>query len=568
MRKRGARDGISLVPAGIGVLACIATLSAIAWRMRRGLDWTDEAFYVSLPVRFIQGDRPFADEYNVAENAGLFLWPFLKVYSLFAGWEGVFLFGRVLFVAFLVAVAASVFAFARRCRLPVGGALVASAPALGCIPYGLPGLSYNTLGVGFLTIGTFVAARALVEPGERVPIYRDRLFWAGVALGSSTLAYPTLVVPAAFTSIAVLALAPERIRGFLTFCGGGLTVGVAVAPLLIRAGLSNLKAMAAYCLADRPPSSPSLRENIDAAWTLFQQYHPELWRGLALVAVAVILARRFPLLIALLVPLLPFVFRTPPLTANVALKYYACFALLTPIIALAIERRRVGLVVFATIFVPAVAAAFAVSLSSGNGARSAGQGLYPAALASGVLLALWLVETSRHWTWGFVRPVAQFAPATFLYIVVANALQPDAVYRDGPLPALTAKMTSGPYRGIYTTPQKKRWLDSVAVDIAKYRAGKRITFYYDFPAGYIYADRPPHLISTWNFAWTPVRAGMESRLFTEKTRPGEYVFRFGGGWNPTGTSIDRVVKETCEPIAHGDGYTIYTVKAEGAPPVP
>src|SRR6185312_115254 len=73
----------------------------VVYSLYFGVTPTDEPFYISLPYRFILGDRPFIDEYNVVQSAGLFLLPFVKLYLYMKGsTEGIILFVRYLNFAF------------------------------------------------------------------------------------------------------------------------------------------------------------------------------------------------------------------------------------------------------------------------------------------------------------------------------------------------------------------------------------------------------------------------------------------------------------------------------------
>ena len=55
------------------------------WRLFRGADLVDEAFSVLVPWRWALGDRPFVDEQNLSQSAGLITYPFVKLYALIGG---------------------------------------------------------------------------------------------------------------------------------------------------------------------------------------------------------------------------------------------------------------------------------------------------------------------------------------------------------------------------------------------------------------------------------------------------------------------------------------------------
>jgi hypothetical protein len=190
---------------------------------------------------------------------------------------------------------------------------------------------------------------------------------------------------------------------------------------------------------------------------------------------------------------------------------------------------------------------------------AAGVGLFPAAIASALLLAMWIDETAKRWPWPWLRALAQLAPAAFVVAMLQYELADDAVYRDHAVSTLTSRITEGPYKGLYTFPERKRWLGAITADIRTYGGTPRMLFYYDFPAGYLIADRPPLVPSVWIFGF-PERAALDSRYFHAHALPGEHVFRLDGGWNPNGTSVDKAVADRCDLVGRREGYSIYVVR--------
>src|SRR5271154_313747 len=86
---------------GLGLLAAF-TLTAVGvsyWRLYYGVDFTDEAWYVAVPYRFVLGGRPYVDELSVPQTSAA-----VVLYPALAGRTGLVLFVRQLH--FLVALAA------------------------------------------------------------------------------------------------------------------------------------------------------------------------------------------------------------------------------------------------------------------------------------------------------------------------------------------------------------------------------------------------------------------------------------------------------------------------------
>src|SRR5690349_20926287 len=98
------------------VIAVIA-FAVMFWRIRRGVDVTDEGYYAALPARIVMGDRPYVEELNLGINAGLLSYPFVKLHYWIRGFTGIFLFLRILYLFFFAGVGFTAFRLALT-RLP------------------------------------------------------------------------------------------------------------------------------------------------------------------------------------------------------------------------------------------------------------------------------------------------------------------------------------------------------------------------------------------------------------------------------------------------------------------
>ena len=101
-------------------------------------------------------------------------------------------------------------------------AAIVSLVCIAFVPFGIPNLSYNTLGSLCFTLGIFAAARTIFEAEGRPAV----LAASGVVHGLAILAYPPLIVPAgAFAFSLALLVSRSRIRATAAYVGGGLAVG-------------------------------------------------------------------------------------------------------------------------------------------------------------------------------------------------------------------------------------------------------------------------------------------------------------------------------------------------------
>src|SRR5207253_156921 len=91
---------ISRAVTAVAALTALLVLVGMWFRVHYGVDFTDEAFYLVMPLRFVLGDRPFVDELNVAQTAGVVAWPFVGTfYKLTGGTAGIVLAARVMLLA-------------------------------------------------------------------------------------------------------------------------------------------------------------------------------------------------------------------------------------------------------------------------------------------------------------------------------------------------------------------------------------------------------------------------------------------------------------------------------------
>ena len=138
------------------IFQCFIILSgyALLWnRIRFGIDFTDESWYVAEPYIVANGAIPYVNNWTQAPGFTLPLALLFKLYVVLnGGTEGIVLYSRVLYaiVSFTV-YALSIFLVARRTKQT--GMLIAVFPLLFLGTDSLYDLNYNTMGVIYLLIG-------------------------------------------------------------------------------------------------------------------------------------------------------------------------------------------------------------------------------------------------------------------------------------------------------------------------------------------------------------------------------------------------------------------------------
>ena len=153
-------------------------------KCKYGIGNRDESFYLTVPYRLCQGDRLFLNEWHLSQMAG---WILQFPMALFLKWKGstegmVLAFRQIYVAVHLVGSTVLFWLLRRKSRL---GAVVAALCYCIYTPFGISALSYNSMGLGLLTLS---AATVTCARGR----------WSNVAAGAlyalSVLCCPYLAV--------------------------------------------------------------------------------------------------------------------------------------------------------------------------------------------------------------------------------------------------------------------------------------------------------------------------------------------------------------------------------------
>ena len=473
------------------VAACALALVGLVYlRLFFGIDFTDESFYAAVPYRFVLGAKPYIDEVSVTDtNTAILLYPLVWLYVHVAGRTGIVLYLRQLHFLVSLGLAAVTLASLRR-LVGTTAALLVAALALVFTPFDIPSVGYDGMTCALFTAGCLLGFHARSEPRARL--------WAGICLGLAAFAYPPLC-------IAVLAACLIRLRGAGTQRGAELRSLVAPALLLPALGFAALGTAfgAGRVVDDFKQSARFLGEAGGAGklrkiglheWTTF----PYWYLVLAALLVLALTWRRWPRLAAAVLVLLPLLFVPPHLGSySASLDDVAHFGWLALPLLLPLRRDPDLRRLFLLVWVPALIAGLVTAYSSANGGVNFGVGFFPAALVAAVFCIRGFGQLVPE------RPSLALAPAAVVAAVfVFFSLVP--VYRDSALLRLDARVATGPYAGLLTSPLKRDFLDRLQADLGSPGPSCRITFLRDFPAGYLLTDAT---IDT-NLVWTaavPVR---------------------------------------------------------------
>ncbi len=452
--------------------AALALAGLVFVRLRYGIDFTDEAYYAAMAVRFLRGDIPFLDELFVNQTAVLVLLPFVKPYFQRFGTEGILYFLRVLYFLFALGIGATAY-FALR-RFGKGSqAAAASLVALAFIPLNIPALSYNTLGGGL-----FAAAIFLELSGA--------WFIACVALAFAQVCYPPLAI--AGLGFLYLGIRQNRKRFGTALLAHGL-VALLFVPMLYRAGgglaqsflyswhahhngggLTKLAYVAKFIVANASAWLSALSFVLLAAAYYFRSKRPT---GAAALLIS------FPLLQFL-------AYRDWIFPSNWV---FTNFSLAAPVFFLLAPGPDRKLLRAWMLFLAAgITTAW---VSSGSPANFI-VGMW----GGGILSAYFYFKAVDTLLPGPSFPILA-SRAVALGGLVLFLFQGQSFYCDGEWSRLSTPIESGPFAGLVTTPEKAKYLADITRDIHLLENPKGKIVFYEFPAGYLLTTMRPGSNSAW-----------------------------------------------------------------------
>lgn len=195
-----------------GATAFLLVTAALIWRLPLGIDLSDESYYAIFIDDWMKGGIASSTLATIHQTALLTVYPAIKVFAAVSGSsDGLVLALRCLFLIGSIVTALTWLIVLRRVTCPVSawfGALF----ALSFIPFGLPSVSYNTLGIQGLSLALASLGTALAE--NRLGSFWSYLSAIGWAL--AVVSYPSLAL-ALVTSVVILLLMGQPISSVLRY---------------------------------------------------------------------------------------------------------------------------------------------------------------------------------------------------------------------------------------------------------------------------------------------------------------------------------------------------------------
>lgn len=265
----------------------------LVWKSKYGTGAYDEPFYLTIPHRIVNGDGMFAEEWNFGQFSSFLLLPVMKCYLFLVGsTEGIILNFRYIYIVFQVICTLVIYIRLRKREL----AWAAAWLFLLFCPYDIMAVSYNVMGIAFITITGVLLAGA----GEK-----DRAAWlvSGLLFAGAVLCNPFLALLYFAYSVLVFGVAAVKKRKtgqggvkeknisvqawlFITAGAGILAMGF-VLTVLSQSPLSKLLENIPLLMNDPEHTSRSLfmivKVYLQSFWNVYGWFVP-VWSVLLLMA--------------------------------------------------------------------------------------------------------------------------------------------------------------------------------------------------------------------------------------------------------------------------------------------
>jgi len=478
----------------------LVTVAVLLYRIRIGVSNRDEAFYSAMPYSFLLGTEPYVGELAMQQNAGILMMPFFRAYLAVNGSSsGIVLFNRYLYLTYLCGCALLSYRFVSR----RGGRFVAGAASLLVLVFSyfnLFALSYNTVGALGFFCGLILSADAVERPRPGLRLFAASVFFLTVLFAYPGLA-PAVAVHAIALGVWLYRRRPREVfRQALLGLGGGVLLAALVFALLARhLGYAGFERLLAFSRSMGYANMSFLKA---AYWRELQA-----WRS-AIVGFAVVFAAlpfavarlpRHAVWCALLgvVALVPLYRHALSLHAPTPASLCLLGMVLLAPVSVALNRGWIyGTTLLTLVWMPGVLAMLCCMLASANRLGAASLGALPVEVAGVVAFAA-LCESRRDPAYRASLPVLSVVSALLVLQIHSLFFY---VYDDEPLPftSYTARVKSGPMRGLYATPQEAALLSAVHRDLkAAERSGRTLAVFDDFATGYLSTRLQPHSFTHW-----------------------------------------------------------------------
>ena len=440
------------------------------WKAQFGFGGNDEAFYLTIPERLLKGDGLFVDEWHLSQMSGVLQLPLVWLYTTFAGsTTGIIYAMRIFYIVLHCAASVLIYTKLRKYGIL---AVIGSALFFIYTPYDIMALSYDSMGLGLVTLAGVLIATANYEK-------KLQIIFSGLCFAGAVLCCPYLAVAYVLYAICMLvhimmknsnakfALKSEMfsLRTFLFFTlGAGILAVIFLVIFIIpKGGFGGVFENLPYMLKDPEHSNVSFFAKLPKYFETIFNCHPNFKYAVYAYAVMMIVLifdrkRKLHRSLYLLVTIGIVIFTYVLLLEKLHSTYYN--AIMFPMIFIGITSYILcdnkPRELFVSLFILGIIYSICVHVQSNQYFYIISMALASSNVASYIFLAQLIrdmKENPDNITYAVWLKRTAFALVVFT-VFLQGALQISTkahhVFWEGEPDTLTAKIEDGPAAGIYT----------------------------------------------------------------------------------------------------------------------
>ncbi|MCR5061593.1 MAG: glycosyltransferase family 39 protein [Saccharofermentans sp.] len=479
----------------------VVLLTLFLVRLTHGVGTTDEAFYCITGYRLLKGGVPFGDMWETIATTSYFMLPFLLVRSIFvSNADGIELYLRVCFFLLNFITVFCICLYAGK-TIKKSYAYLLGLLFLVYAPYRIYNFSYNNLANTFvmITIAMLVLGR---ESGKK------RFFFVtGVTMACAILSYPTHAYLCGILTIFIFIseIMKKRIANPFIYALGGISVALPIVIHIVSntgfdTMIKNIGTAVNTDSAHNVFLISFLKNLVDSFIFLLEPFVQDGPAFGLIYAAMVILAviKKTRKYVKLIIP--AYLFLCGVFTLNsfffdaIERMFLIHVVILIPIIVLISNDKKTMLKKVALEWGLAFIHYHIIAFTSGGRAY---QAVHALIVASVVTVKLYC-ETLDDEDMG--RFKNGFVYATIIYLIGFEMMAYFGYsFNEHQFPKLTARVDIGVFKGLYTTPDRKQYIEDLerALDKASDPGESVLVLYHNCAIYLMLGDMTTKTPSTW-----------------------------------------------------------------------
>ena len=479
----------------------VILLTLFLVRLTHGVGTTDEAFYCITGYRLLKGGVPFGDMWETIATTSYFMLPFLLVRSVFvSNADGIELFLRVCFFLFNFITAYCIYLYAGK-TIKKSYAYILGLLFLVYAPYRIYNFSYNNLANTFvmITIAMVVLGR---DSGKK-----RFFFFTGVAMACAILSYPTHAYLCGILTLFIF-ISEFRKKRFVNpfiYALGGISVAIPIVIHIVsNTGFSTmLKNIGTAVNTDTAHNvfiTSFLRHFFYSFTFLLEPFVRDGIPFILIYAALIVLAilKKTRKYVKLIIP--AYLFLSGVFTLNsfyfdaIERMFLIHVVILIPIIVMISQDKKAMLKKVALEWGLAFVHYNIISFTSGGVAY---QGVHALIVATVVTMKLYC-ETLDEEDLG--RFKSGLAYVSIIYLIGFEMMAYYGYsFNENQFPKLTARVDIGVFKGIYTSPERKQYIEDLerALDKAADPGESVLVLYHNCSIYLMLGDMVTKTPSTW-----------------------------------------------------------------------